>query len=388
MKDMIAKIMASGIKNINIRDLAGDILAKIRGKEKKAVSNLRPEFILCTDPRSPVSEAYRMLRTNIQYLGTTRKTKSMLVTSSGPREGKTTTVINLGCAFAQAGKKTLIIDSDLRNPSFHRLFKINNGVGFSSIILGQKKIDEAVQKNSLIPNLDILTSGPRVKNPSEMIGSRGVPNIINAMNAIYDIVIFDSPPILAVTDAQLLAFNVDGVILVVQCGKVAREVALKAKQNLEDVKANIIGVILNNLDISKGSYYYYNKYYYSYYAKAKSLIEQPPEAEIAEQEIRFDRIAVPAGIKKSLFIPSSSDAGVVEVSARPNSKDNIITMLSKEEKAETGRIKAPVDKNSALGRKTVFFEESEKGLSKEERPDRQNKDKGGLGKKDIFKDLR
>jgi len=278
MKDI--KALTKGIRNIII-------LRRRRKKRQPIGAGQRPEFILHRNPKSPVAEAYRMLRTNIQYLGATGKLRLLIVTSSGPREGKTTTVLNLGSAFAQANKRTLIVDSDLRNPSFHRLFNLNNDLGLTNVIAGQNRIDDVIHKDVLMPNLNVLTSGPKSKTPAEIIGSKNTADFMNTVKAAYDIIIFDSPPVLAVTDAQLLSVNADGVILVVQASKIAREVAKKARESLESVKANIIGVVLNNLDMSREHYYYYHKYYYSYpYPKGalsgegrreEALLELKPE---------------------------------------------------------------------------------------------------------------
>lgn len=407
MKDIITKLINSAvimkiktfIKTFDAKRLAKETREKIsirKGKKKKhADKGLRSEFILYRKPKSPIAEAYRMLRTNIQYSGTGKELKSVVVTSSGPREGKTTTVVNLGCAFAQANKKTLIVDSDLRNTSFHRLFKLNNDFGLTSVILGEKKVDEVIYRDVLMPNLDIITSGPKVINPSEIIGSGDATDFINTMKTLYDIVLFDSPPTLAVTDAKLLSFNMEGVIMVVQSSKMAREVARKAMEGLKEINANIIGVVLNNLDTTKEHYYYYHRYYYSYYAK-EDVKEKPPSEEklkekiVTEQKPKVEQKKEVIK-KKDLFIPDTPDKETNKTPP-PAPSDGIISMLSKEEKKEAKKKmnstdrKSP-DKNSALGKKTIFFKEEKKSARQKKSNNKEDEGKSGLGKKDIFKDL-
>ena len=376
-----------------MKNIIADIFARKRKRKERRDTTTSPEFILFQNPKSPIAEAYRMLRTNIQYAAdTTKKLKTIVVTSSGPREGKTTTVINLGCAFAQANKKVLIVDSDLRNVSFHRLFKLSNDFGLTSAILGQKKLDEVVHKDVYMPNLDILTSGPKIANPAELIASKNTRDLMDMIKkSIYDIVIFDSPPTLAVTDAKLLSGIVDGIILIVQSGKVPRDVAIKAKESLTEVGANILGVVLNNLDASKGSYYYYHyhKQYYSYYAKDKYAKEKPLVEKKIEQKPEIEEKPVIVK-KKDLFIPDSFDKDTNNKLL--SSSDNIVTILSEEEKKAAEQTKTAdkksYDKNSALGRKPVFFKDLELPIEKK-KPDKQNEGETDscLGKKNMFDDL-
>lgn len=359
-------------------------------KKKEIYGDMRPEFILIKNPKSPVAEAYRMFRTNIEFLGEKRGIKSIIVTSSGPREGKTTTVVNLGCAFAQANKKTLIVDSDLRNNSFHRLFKLNNSAGFTSVVTGQKKIEEVVYNDPALPNLYVLTSGPKPENPAEFMDSKKTRDFIGGLKDLYDIVIFDSPPTLAVADAKLLSLSVDGVLLVIQCGKVAREVAERAIESLREVNANILGVVLNNLDTKSQYYYYYHKYYYYYYTeegkKAKVGAVQKPEPQ--KEAKAAEAPAEPK--RKDLFIPNPYKNAVSE-KWPPKSEKSIISLLSEEEKKEAEKADRGRDKDSVLGKKIIFFEKEKKD-NKDNKAGKPAKGKGkdnvsGLGKKDIFKDL-
>lgn len=206
-------------------------------------------------PKSIASEAYRSIRTNIQYSSLDNEIRSMVVTSAEPGEGKTTTVCNLAFAFAQSEKKTIIIDCDLRKPSIHKAFRLSNLIGLSDVLVGNIELDEAV--NNYSDNLRILTSGKIPPNPSEMLDSKAMELLLEIIKSKYNVIIIDSPPIQAVTDAQILATKVDGVILVVKAESTNRNSVLQAKDLLNKVRGNILGVILNKVENIKGKYYYY-----------------------------------------------------------------------------------------------------------------------------------
>lgn len=208
------------------------------------------------DPKSPVSEAFRTLRTNIQFSSIDSQVKTMMITSTGPSEGKSTITANLAVVLAQSGKKTLLVDTDLRKPTVHRTFRLLNRDGLTNALTSQDNFKQFT-KNTEIDNLDVITTGPIPPNPSELLGSMAMARFINEVSAIYDTVIFDTPPVIAVTDAQILATQVDGVFLVVNSGKTNRDMALKAKTLLSNVKANILGCVLNNREIEGENYYYY-----------------------------------------------------------------------------------------------------------------------------------
>lgn len=208
------------------------------------------------DPKSPVSEAFRTLRTNIQFSSIDSQVKTMMITSTGPSEGKSTITANLAVVLAQSGKKTLLVDTDLRKPTVHRTFRLLNRDGLTNALTSQDNFKQFA-KNTEIDNLDVITTGPIPPNPSELLGSMAMARFINEVSAIYDTVIFDTPPVIAVTDVQILATQVDGVFLVVNSGKTNRDMALKAKTLLSNVKANILGCVLNNREIEGENYYYY-----------------------------------------------------------------------------------------------------------------------------------
>lgn len=222
-------------------------------------TNKQRPLIAYTNPKSPISEAYRTLRTNIQFSAIDEELRTIMVTSAGPSEGKTTTIVNLAITYAQAEKKVVLVDADLRKPTLHHTFGVSNRLGLTSVLAGQSQLADVV-KSSDVPRLDLLTSGPIPPNPSEILASKRMNALLEQLSQEYDTVLIDSPPALAVTDAQIISTRCDGVLLVVDSGKVKREAAMKAKANLEHVQARILGVVLNNIDRRHGEAYYY--YYY------------------------------------------------------------------------------------------------------------------------------
>lgn len=222
----------------------------------------KQELVTITHPKSPIAEAYRTLRTNIQFSSFDKSVKTVTVTSSGPGEGKSTVASNLAVVTAQSGKKTLIIDCDQRRSRLHKVFGLSNMVGLSNMLAGEVAFPDVVQQTE-IENLYVLTAGTRPPNPSELLASEKMKSFIHTMRDEFDYVIMDTPPVLIVTDAQLLADYTDGYLLVVSSGDVDRNAAAKSKELLENVNAKILGVVLNNLEISEKGYYgYYYHYYY------------------------------------------------------------------------------------------------------------------------------
>lgn len=221
------------------------------------------------EPKSHVSEAYRTLRTNIQFAKVDYPLKTLLVTSSSPKEGKSTTVANIAITLAQMGSNVLLVDADLRRPVLHSIFELDQKPGLTEVLMGTKEIEEAI-KPTEVGNLSLVPSGPIPPNPSELLGSQVMQRLIEELKEEYDYLLFDSPPVIAVTDAAVLSSVVDGVILVIQAGKVSREAVLRAKSLLDNVAARIIGVVLNNIKFERGhSYYYYYRYYYDSDQKGK-----------------------------------------------------------------------------------------------------------------------
>ena len=212
-------------------------------------------FIVETDPKSIEAEAYRVLRTNIEYSSYNGELKAIVVTSSKPEEGKSTTAGNLAISLASDKKKILLMDLDLRRASLHKKFGISNQAGFTEVVLGKKSIFECVQCKS--EYLDILTAGKLPPNPSEMLGSKVVEELLETLKEQYDYIILDLPPILAVTDGQIMASKADGVVFVVKYGSTKKDEIVQAKKLLDKVKANIIGSVLTRVKKEQGSYSYY-----------------------------------------------------------------------------------------------------------------------------------
>lgn len=219
------------------------------------------DYIIYTikKPKSAVSEAYRTLRTNMQFANVDGALNCILFTSAGPDEGKSSIVSNLGASIAQSGKKVLIIDADLRNASQHRIFLQPNLEGLStSLVQEEPNLDYVV--NTSQGGLDLLTSGPIPPNPADLLGSKRMKHILEAARLAYDVVLIDSPPTIAVTDSSILAQSVDGVVLVLSSGEVSKEYAARAKEQLEKVGAKIIGTILNKVKMKTRNHYYYYNY--------------------------------------------------------------------------------------------------------------------------------
>jgi succinoglycan biosynthesis transport protein ExoP len=224
--------------------------------EQKLVAGLQP--------KSPTAEAYRILRTNIQFSALDNPPRTLMITSSGPSEGKSTTLANLGIVMAQQGQRVILLDTDLRRPALHRLFQLPNSIGLSSALLQVQPDLDSLLQETRYENLQVLTTGPLPPNPAEMLGSERFRDLLQQLAGRADLVLLDSPPALAVTDAAILARQTDGVVLVVEGGTTRRQVAQNAKEALEKVGANILGVTLNRLQPrSSGSYYYYYHQYYS-----------------------------------------------------------------------------------------------------------------------------
>ncbi|MFS0774800.1 CpsD/CapB family tyrosine-protein kinase [Neobacillus sp. 3P2-tot-E-2] len=215
---------------------------------KKLIANL--------DPKSPISEQYRTIRTNVQYSSVDKEIKTLMVTSSGPAEGKSTTVANLAVVFAQLGKKVLLVDADLRKPTVHRTFGVNNLFGFTTVLTKQATLGSTVLETDE-KDLYILTSGPVPPNPAELLSSKSMEQFIEEAKEQFDYVLFDTPPLLAVADPQILANKVDGSIYVVFSGKTEIDQAKKAKELLENAQSKLVGVVLNHKEVKNNEYYYY-----------------------------------------------------------------------------------------------------------------------------------
>lgn len=210
------------------------------------------------DPRSPAAEAFRTLRTNIQFSSLDHELRTILVTSPGPREGKSTILANLAIAIAEAGRRVIAVDCDLRRPALHQFFGLDHATGLTSALLEDDPGALPLQE-TFVPGLRLLASGPQPPNPSELLGSQRFNRVVEALKQEADIVLFDAPPVLAVADAVVLAARLDGVLLVISAGKTKREPARRARQQLERVNARLIGLVLNDVKIDRSLYQYYGR---------------------------------------------------------------------------------------------------------------------------------
>ena len=245
-----------------IDDVERALQAPVLGVIPQNVGNLIDE-----GPDSPHAEAYRVLRTNILFSQKDPKLNTMTIVSAGAGEGKSTTIFNLATVFAQQGQRVLVVDSDLRRPSVHKLFKVSNAVGLTNYLMKQHTLEEVIQTSGL-PTLDFLPSGKLPSSSMGILNSSQMKNLIQELRRRYDWVFFDSPPIMGVSDASILASEVDMVLQVIQYRRYPQPMTIRAKQMIEKVGGNLLGIVLNNISMAADeNYYYYSGYYYDYYSK-------------------------------------------------------------------------------------------------------------------------
>ncbi|MDX9822102.1 MAG: polysaccharide biosynthesis tyrosine autokinase, partial [Syntrophales bacterium] len=221
------------------------------------------DLIAHLSPKSTASESYRGIRTGILFSSADSSPQVLLVTSAGPREGKTITAANVAITMAQTGGRVVILDCDMRRPKVHKVFETSRDRGMANILVGTCEIDEAIMPTK-VPNVDIIPSGPIPPNPSEILGSHRMEGLIKTLRGRYERIIIDSPPITAVTDAVILSRIVDGVVLIIRSGEVHREIIKNALSQLKSVNARLLGAVLNGVEMGRDSYYYYQYYYYYY----------------------------------------------------------------------------------------------------------------------------
>ncbi|SDD98941.1 capsular exopolysaccharide family [Bhargavaea beijingensis] len=231
-------------------------MARRKQSSKKQLEQRARKLVVSANPRSVVSEQFRTLRSNITFSAVDKELKTILVTSALPGDGKSTVSANLATLFAQDGKRVLFIDADMRKPTVQYTFSLTNAAGLSSVLTQQRLAGEVIRESEISPNLHILTSGPIPPNPAELLGSRSMTVLMNEMAQQYDLIVFDAPPVLSVTDAQILANKVDGTLLVVNTGITEKENVKKAKELLGNAQARILGAVMNNFEMDKDQNYY------------------------------------------------------------------------------------------------------------------------------------
>jgi len=269
-----------------IDDVERALQAPVLGVIPQNVSSLIKE-----GPESPHAEAYRVLRTNILFSRKLEQANSLTVVSGGAGEGKSTTIFNLAVVFAQNGQRILLVDSDLRRPSLHKLLNVSNSVGLTNYLLRQTSLEDVIQTTS-IPTLDFMPSGKLPSSSLGILNSTQMKDFIKEAKQRYEFVFFDSPPIMGVSDASILASEVDLSVLVIQYRKYPQAMTLRAKQMVEKVGGTLLGVVLNNINISQDSYYYYySGYYYDYYSKQEeepSVKSNGEKKKPADERARLD----------------------------------------------------------------------------------------------------
>lgn len=230
----------------------------LNNKRMKIATPTSAALFTITEPMSPISEQFKTLRTNIQFSSVDTPVSTVVVTSSGPSEGKSTIAANLAVVFAQTGLKTIIVDADLRRPTVHLTFDVSNTTGLSSLLSVRRLSLIDVTQVTDVPNLDVIPNGPKSPNPSELLSSERMRKVIQLLDAKYDVVIFDMPPIVSVTDAQIISSQVDGVILAVKEEKTDKKTIKKSVDLLRNVGANILGAVYIGKQSDASYGYYYN----------------------------------------------------------------------------------------------------------------------------------
>jgi len=229
---------------------------------KTSQSDIQP--VVRKHPKSVPAEAYRTLKTNIQLANLDRPPRSIAITSAGPLEGKSTTAVNLAVALAQKESKVLLVDADLRKSVIHKILHLDNSTGLADLVTNHAQPEAAIKQFHSVDNLWVLTSGSLPSDPSELLGSSGMRSLVEEVTKDYNYVVFDTPPLMSVSDAAILASQVDGVLLVISPGKVRGEIARRTKELLERVGTPVLGCVLNGVQLHHGDSYYYYHYYHSY----------------------------------------------------------------------------------------------------------------------------
>jgi succinoglycan biosynthesis transport protein ExoP len=257
-----------------------DVQAREGDRAGQMLATRERDLFILGNPRSAVAECARFIRTNLLFMSPDRPLRTIVVTSPSPQEGKSTTAVTIAISMAQAGNRTLIVDTDLRKPRLHRVFGIDSDVGIANVLLHEVGIEQAVQKTE-VPHLDVLCCGTLPPNPAELLLSERFKELVGELSRKYERVIFDTPPMGPVTDPAILGTLVDGVVLVTKCDKSTKESVKQAIRGLRDANARIFGIILNDVDVSSkryaGAYYAYYRRYGGYYGEGKAKADKAAE---------------------------------------------------------------------------------------------------------------
>jgi capsular exopolysaccharide synthesis family protein len=250
-----------------------DVQAKDGDRAGQLRATRSRDIYILGNPRSAVAECARFIRTNLLFMSPDRPLRTLVVTSPSPQEGKSTTAVTTAISMAQAGSRTLIVDTDMRKPRLHRVFGIESDVGIANVLLHEVTLEQAVHKTE-VPNLDVLCCGTLPPNPAELLLSERFKELVGELSRRYERVVFDTPPMGPVTDPAILGTLVDGVVLVTKCEKTTKESVKQAIRALRDANARVFGVILNDVDVASkryaGAYYAYYRRYGGYYGDADS----------------------------------------------------------------------------------------------------------------------
>lgn len=228
-----------------------------KNRKKQQLEQRARKLVVHASPQSMVSEQFRTLRTNINFSVPDEDLKTILFTSSSPGEGKSTVSANMAMLFAKDGRRVLFVDGDMRKPTVHYTFNLSNTQGLSNVLTRQETPDAVIRETEVSENLHVMTSGPIPPNPAELLGSQTMDHFINYVSSRYELVVFDAPPVLSVTDAQILANKCDGTVFVINTGETEKANAGKAKELLDASKARVLGAVLNNFKLGKDHYYYH-----------------------------------------------------------------------------------------------------------------------------------
>lgn len=226
-----------------------------RKKNANRLDYKKRDLVTLANPKSPISEQYRTIRTNLEFMSVGHKLQMITITSASSGEGKSTTVANLGVVYAQLGKNVVILDCDMRKPTAHQTFQLSAHEGLSTVLAGRVTLEHALQKTD-IPRLTLLAAGPIPPNPTELIASSYMTDLLSDLREQFDIVIIDTPPMMDVADARLLANVSDGTILVIGCENSDRQLVLKAKEQLERTGSQLLGLVLNKRSSRDTNTYY------------------------------------------------------------------------------------------------------------------------------------